>query len=128
MKSHPADERPTRKCSCSGHCGPPPNQISRRDFVTLLGTGAAAAFLAEPAWGSSFELPAADLERWRRSLFEPAQPRRYSSAKHTDARMHLGGIGTGNFEIGVDAEDLAHGNGHVRQAGAVAGSFEGHDR
>jgi hypothetical protein len=34
---------------------------------------------------------------------------------------------SGDFEIGVDAEDLAHGNRHIRQAGAV-GSFECHDR
>ncbi len=33
----------------------------------------------------------------------------------------------GDVEIGVDTEDLAHGNRHIRQAGAI-GSFECHDR
>jgi non-lysosomal glucosylceramidase len=71
--------------------------------VSWLGAGTAAAFLARPAWGS-FELPTAEIEQWRRSLFERSEPRRYSSAKHKDARMHLGGIGTGNFEIGSDGQ------------------------
>lgn len=31
-------------------------------------------------------------------------PRAYLSNRHTDARMHLGGIGTGNVEIGVDGQ------------------------
>jgi hypothetical protein len=34
----------------------------------------------------------------------------------------------GHFEIGVDAEDLTHGNRHVRQAGSVAGNFQCHGR
>ena len=34
----------------------------------------------------------------------PARPRLYVSGRHTDARMHLGGIGTGNFEIGADGQ------------------------
>ena len=42
--------------------------------------------------------------RWRRELFAPAKPRLYLSGKHTDVRMHLGGIGTGNFEVGVDGQ------------------------
>src|SRR5208282_6131285 len=28
----------------------------------------------------------------------------YSSGSHADARMHLGGIGTGNVEIGADGQ------------------------
>jgi hypothetical protein len=90
-----------RKCNCSGHCGPQP--LNRREFIGLVGAGAAATLLGNTAWGA-FELPADDLQRWRRDLFTPAQPQLYLSDKHTDARMHLGGIGTGNFEIGVDGQ------------------------
>ena len=90
-----------RKCNCSGHCGPQP--LNRREFIGLVGVGAAATLLGNPAWGA-FELPADELQRWRRDLFAPAQPRLYYSDKHMDARMHLGGIGTGNFELGVDGQ------------------------
>ena len=90
-----------RKCNCSGHCGPQP--LNRREFIGLVGAGTAATLLATPAWGA-FELPADEMQRWRQALFAPAKPRLYLSDKHTDARMHLGGIGTGNFEIGVDGQ------------------------
>ena len=90
-----------RKCNCSGNCGT--NNLNRREFLGLVGAGAAATLLTGPAWGA-FELPADELQRWRRELFAPAKPRLYLSGKHTDARMHLGGIGTGNFEIGVDGQ------------------------
>jgi non-lysosomal glucosylceramidase len=90
-----------RKCNCSGHCGPQP--LNRREFIGLVSAGAAATLLGTPAWGA-FDLPAGELQRWRRELFAPAKPRLYLSDKHTDARMHLGGIGTGNFEIGVDGQ------------------------
>ena len=92
-----------RKCNCSGSCGPQTyTGLNRREFLGLVGAGA-ASLLAGPAWGA-FELPADELQRWRRALMAPAQARVYSSAKHTDARMHLGGIGTGNFEIGADGQ------------------------
>ncbi|MGD0261267.1 MAG: GH116 family glycosyl hydrolase [Verrucomicrobiota bacterium] len=90
-----------RKCNCSGHCGPQP--LNRREFIGLVGAGAAATLLGSPAWGA-FELPADDWQQWRRELFAPAKPRLYLPDKHTDARMHLGGIGTGNFEIGADGQ------------------------
>ena len=90
-----------RKCNCSGNCGPKP--LNRREFLGLVGAGTAATLLATPAWGA-FDLPADELQRWRRDLFAAAKPRLYLSDKHTDARMHLGGIGTGNFEIGADGQ------------------------
>ncbi len=90
-----------RKCKCSGNCGP--QNLNRREFIGLVGAGAAATLLGSPAWGA-FELPADELQRWRRDLFAPAKPRLYLSGKHTDARMHLGSIGTGNLEIGVDGQ------------------------
>jgi non-lysosomal glucosylceramidase len=93
---------PVRKCNCSGHCGPPGQPLSRRDFLGLVGIGS-AALVASPAWGA-FTLPSDQWDRWRRDLFAPTLPRRYLSGEHADARMHLGGIGTGNFEIGSDGQ------------------------
>ena len=75
-----------RKCNCSGHCGPQP--LNRREFIGLVGAGAAATLLGTPAWGA-FELPADELQRWRRDLFSPAQPRLYYSYTHTDARTSV---------------------------------------
>jgi uncharacterized protein (DUF608 family) len=91
-----------RKCNCSGNCGPQATDLSRRDFIGLMGAGT-AGLLTAPAWGA-FELPPDELERWRRELLAPARPRAYLSSRHTDARMHLGGIGTGNVEIGADGQ------------------------
>lgn len=92
-----------RKCNCSGQCVPQDDGLTRRKFLGLVGAGAAATFLTGPAWGA-FELSPNELDRWKRSLFEAGTPRLYLSNKHTDARMHLGGIGTGNFEIGADGQ------------------------
>ena len=49
-----------RKCNCSGHCGPQP--LNRREFIGLVGAGAAATLLGSPAW-AAFELPADELQR-----------------------------------------------------------------
>ena len=49
-----------RKCNCSGNCGS--NNLTRRDFLGLVGAGAGAALLAGPAW-AAFDLPADELER-----------------------------------------------------------------
>ena len=92
-----------RQCRCSGNCESAKDNLNRREFIGLVSAGTAATLLATPAWGA-FELPAAEWERWRRELFAPAPPRLYRSNRHTDARLHLGGIGTGNFEIGVDGQ------------------------
>jgi uncharacterized protein (DUF608 family) len=91
----------TRKCNCSGVCGPQNDDLTRREFIELIGGGAAAAMFANSAWGA-FELPADQFARWRGELLAAAKPPVYCSDRHTDARMHLGGIGTGNFEIGAD--------------------------
>ncbi|HWD19326.1 MAG TPA: GH116 family glycosyl-hydrolase [Verrucomicrobiae bacterium] len=92
-----------RKCHCSGQCGPPSPDPSRREFIGLMGAATAAMFVPGAAWGA-FELPPGDLKKWQRGLAEKGAPRRYASNLHTDARLHLGGIGTGNFEIGVDGQ------------------------
>jgi non-lysosomal glucosylceramidase len=92
-----------RKCKCSGACGPQNDGLTRREFIGLVGAGTATALLGTPAWGA-FSLSTDEWERWRRELMQPAQPRLYRSNIHTDARLHLGGIGTGNFEIGADGQ------------------------
>jgi non-lysosomal glucosylceramidase len=99
------ETRPVRRCNCAGGCGPPAPSVpvSRRQFLETVGIGAAAAFFAHPS-RASFALPDEELQRWRRNLQAPAPPTRYLSHKHTDARLHLGGIGTGNFEIGADGQ------------------------
>ncbi len=105
-----------RKCNCSGFCGPvpvPPTEagqtdgeegVSRRDFISLASVGAAGALLAGPAaTGAAAETPA-ELAAWKVSLLQPGKPKVYRSDRHTDARMHLGGVGTGNFEICADGQ------------------------
>jgi uncharacterized protein (DUF608 family) len=90
-----------RKCNCSGHCGSSPEGLSRREFIEWMGAGAATALAGGTALAAE---PAEALASWKRALLEPTSPRVYRSAVHTDARMHLGGIGTGNFELGVDGQ------------------------
>ena len=93
-----------RTCNCAGPCGPQESGVTRREFLTIVGAGTAAALLAGPAWSRFVEKAASseELTEWKRALLAPSVPRVYTSDKHTDARMHLGGIGTGNFEIGAD--------------------------
>ena len=95
-----------RKCSCSGGCSGQEGQVTRREFVSLAAAGTAGVALGSMAWVDwvQAQMPAEELARWKQALLQPAAPRRYRSGVHTDARMHLGGIGTGNFEIGVDGQ------------------------
>jgi uncharacterized protein (DUF608 family) len=70
--------------------------------VTLLGVGTAGALL-------SVAVPEAQATEENTRLSaggnsSDAAPRLYRSNTHTDARMPLGGIGTGNFEIGADGQ------------------------
>src|ERR1700716_3211035 len=44
------------------------------------------------------------LRKRKLALLKHSAPRKYHSGTHSDARMHLGGIGTGNFEIGADGQ------------------------
>jgi len=91
----------SRNCQCAGSSGP--YGVTRRELMLLAGTSAAAAVAAR---ANSASL------RNDTSTEEPAGPTApsaseapvYSSHKHTDARMHLGGIGTGNLEIGADGQ------------------------
>jgi len=107
-----------RKCNCSGVCGPQVTPesgvgeteptVSRREFITLASIGVTGAMLTGVAGEAEARRreaqKAADLVDWKRALLAPSAPRRYRSQTHTDARMPLGGIGTGNFEIGVDGQ------------------------
>ena len=93
----------TRKCDCAGGCGPQPDDgVTRREFLTLVGAGAAGAVLAASPDRAAAE--AAELAEWKRALGRPSGAPVYRSDKHTDARMPLGGIGTGNVEIGADGQ------------------------
>ena len=96
-----------RKCKCSGGCcGSQTDGVSRREFLTLIGAGAATAALGGQAWAEWLQNQASpeELERWKKALMQAAPARVYRSGVHTDARMHLGGIGTGNIEIGCDGQ------------------------
>lgn len=91
-----------RRCQCSGSCVPAFDPVDRRTFLGRTAAGA-AGLLAAPAWLRA-PLSAAELEAWTQTLTAPASGAVYRSAVHTDARMHLGGIGTGNLEIGSDGQ------------------------
>ena len=39
----------TRKCGCSGQCGPQTDDVSRREFIEIAGLGAAGAVLGGSA-------------------------------------------------------------------------------
>ena len=97
-----------RKCKCSGGCcGSQTDGVSRRDFLTLIGAGAATAALGAQAWAEW--LQSHIFARGTRTLEKGphaglASQCVYRSGVHTDARMHLGGIGTGNIEIGCDGQ------------------------
>src|SRR5512140_487800 len=103
MSALTPQDLPGRKCQCASNCSSSNISLSRREFLGLLGVGSVATLLPVSAL-ADFELPAEQLEQWKQSLRALTSPRRYSSETHKDARMHLGGIGTGNFEIGADGQ------------------------
>ena len=95
-----------RKCKCAGGCcGPQTDEVSRRGFLAVLGAGAATAAVASQAWA---EWPPKqspeELAAWKKALTNAGTPTVYHSGVQKDARMHLGGIGTGNIEIGCDGQ------------------------
>lgn len=97
---------PRRKCQCAGDCGPQAQNVSRREFLALAGAGAATAAVPAAALEAlrDHQATAADLDAWKAALRKPDRPRVYRSGVHRDARMHLGGIGTGNVEVGADGQ------------------------
>ena len=96
----------TRKCKCSGPCGPQTDGVTRREFINLVGVGAAGALLATPGVGRADAAPAPDarVAEWLKNVRQPGAPLVYRSDTHTDARFPLGGVGTGNVEIGPDGQ------------------------
>ena len=92
-----------RKCNCAGGCGPQSVDLSRREFVQAVGAGVAGGMLAGSAMAAA-KLSPEEIERWKKELLAPSPARVYRSDIHSDARMHLGGIGTGNIEIGADGQ------------------------
>ncbi len=95
----------TRKCNCSGACFPQSDDLTRRDFISLVSAGTAGALLTSEGWPAWLnEQTPLELDEWKRQLYKASPPRLYRSDVHTDARMHLGGIGTGNIEIGADGQ------------------------
>ena len=60
-----------RKCKCSGGCcGSQTDGVSRREFLTLIGAGAATAALGGQAWAEWLQNQASpeELERWAQNL------------------------------------------------------------
>lgn len=96
-----------RQCKCSGGCcGSQTDGVSRRNFLALIGVGAATTAIGGQAWADWLQSHTSpeELARWKKTLMDVAPPTVYRSGVHTDARMHLGGIGTGNIEIGSDGQ------------------------
>lgn len=96
-----------RTCKCAGGCGGSPiDEVSRRGFLTVIGAGAATTAIGAQAWGNWLQdhTPTEALAAWKKTLMEAAPPTVYRSDVNKDARMHLGGVGTGNFEIGCDGQ------------------------
>lgn len=102
-----------RDCGCSKPSGTPPG-MNRRDFFKLAGVGAAGMLAPAGAEGASTPAPPGiaaralvdptALKAWQDSLLSPSPPRLYHSGLNTEARLHLGGIGTGNIELGSDGQ------------------------
>jgi uncharacterized protein (DUF608 family) len=103
-----------RNCNCAGPCGPQyvapettgeevDGAVTRREFIALASIGTAGAMLAGGTQEAHAKA-AEDLAVWKSALLQTSTPRRYLSGIHYDAKMHLGGIGTGNFEIGADGQ------------------------
>jgi non-lysosomal glucosylceramidase len=105
-----------RNCGCAGPCGQPNDDtdgddgdLTRRNFIGLVG-GAAGLIALTPGRLRAGVTPqnetdaAKALAEWKKELHETASPRRYFSDRHTDVRFPLGGIGTGNIELGADGQ------------------------
>ncbi len=80
--------------------------MTRRQFLTLTTLGAAGALLTTPGAARSDAAPddGAGLADWLLDLRQPGSPRVYQSGIHTDVGLPLGGIGTGNIEIGPQGQ------------------------
>lgn len=99
-----------RKCDCLGGCG---DASSRRDFLKLVGLGAATVATGLPVMAGPFE--AADFAnvvpadkkldpQWVKSLFERGARTVYQGAELEKIGMPVGGICTGQLYMGGDGK------------------------
>jgi len=106
MNDQPAN---SPSCSCGGGCGP---RLDRRDFVRLVGLGAAGLAAARlPVMAGPFT--AADFDKlvpadkkldpaWVAALFAPGAPEVYSGHDLDTIGMPIGGLGAGQLYLGGD--------------------------
>lgn len=100
---------PERKCDC---CAPQQEDgLDRRGFLKAMAAATAAlSVTAEAAGGEAdsrpywqkHQLPPEKLAAWKKRVFDLTPPRIYTPGKNPAARFPLGGVGTGNFYLGVD--------------------------
>jgi len=97
-----------RTCDC---CLSVRRGVDRRDFLKTVAAGTACLALAQSAGAQSpdnveywkkNQMPPEKLAEWKRNVFKLTPPRIYTPKRNPAARFPLGGIGTGNFYLGVD--------------------------
>jgi uncharacterized protein (DUF608 family) len=91
-----------RKCNCAGHCRPGLSEVTRREFISVVGLTAASGIAGASARDTGWQAPPAELAAWKAALLRRGDRRSYRSGVHSDARLPLGGIGTGTVELGCD--------------------------
>jgi uncharacterized protein (DUF608 family) len=78
--------------------------VTRREFIGVIGLTAVSGFAEASARQSGWQAAPADLAAWKAAILRPGGRRSYRSGIHSDARLPLGGIGTGTVELGCDGQ------------------------